>query len=475
MSRPHRHQLQRSAAAAALATVLWFAPVPAGVDPRAWQVFAVFAGCILSFLVHGLPSAVVVLLGLSVLAATGTLKVDEVLAGYGDKTVWLVVAAFLLAGAVQRTGLGRRIALLLVDRLGHSATGLGYAICAAELLLGPVVPSNTARGGGILAPIVDALARALGSTPERAPERAGAYLSLVGAHANLIAAAMFLTGMAANPLVAEAAESVLGVQLGWGTWALGALVPGLASMALLPLVLARLAPPGAADVGAARREARAQLAELGPWTGGERALMAVFALLLALWSSKGLHGLDATLVALLGLGVLLLSGTQAWRDFAEEAAAWDAMVWLGGLLTMADALKELGLVGWLADRAGAAVAGLPLLPTLLALALIYFYTMYGFSMLTGHIAAMVAAFLAVMKAAGASATDTGLVAAALLGYFSNLCGCLTHYSSGPIIIYHGLGYVAVPRWFRIGFAISLLHLLVWLGLGLPWWKLLGWW
>ena len=82
-----------------------------------------------------------------------------------------------------------------------TVTGLGYAICASELILGPLVPSNTARGGGIIAPIVDSISRSLGSEPQKDPEIAGEYLHLVGAHANLITAAMFLTGMAANPII----------------------------------------------------------------------------------------------------------------------------------------------------------------------------------------------------------------------------------------------------------------------------------
>ena len=64
---------------------------------------------------------------------------------------------------------------------------------------------------------------------------------------------------------------------------------------------------------------------------------------------------------------------------------------------------------------------------------------------------------------------------ALLAYFSNLCGCLTNYSTGPVVNYFGLGYVESIRWFRIGFLVSLLHIAIWLGVGLPWWKFLGWW
>jgi DASS family divalent anion:Na+ symporter len=84
---------------------------------------------------------------------------------------------------------------------------------------------------------------------------------------------------------------------------------------------------------------------------------------------------------------------------------------------------------------------------------------------------MVAAFLALALAVEVP----GMLMVALLAYFSNLCGCLTNYSTGPVVIYSGFGYVSVARWFKIGFIVSLFHLVVWLGVGLPYWKLLGWW
>ena len=128
-------------------------------------------------------------------------------------------------------------------------------------------------------------------------------------------------------------------------------------------------------------------------------------------------------------------------------------------------------VGGLAETMKEEVTGMGALATALTLALIYFYSMYGFSMLTGHITAMVAAFLALAVTAGAPA----MLMVALLAYFSNLCGCLTNYSSGPVVIYSGFGYVPMGRWFKIGFIVSIFHLAVWLGVGLPYWKFLGWW
>ena len=459
-----------------LAVMLWFMPMLGLIDVpeellKGWHIFSVFIAVIARFILRPYPIGAMVLFGLVALMATGVITTKEALAGYGDTTVWLVVAAFLIAGGVIRTGFGRRLALMLVSRLAKSPLGLGYSFCGAELLLGPVVPSNTARGGGILAPIVRSLAEALESHPTRHPERAGTYLVLVGAQANLITAAMFLTGMAANPLVSKAAESVFGITFDWGIWALGALVPGLVGLALLPIFIYLLAKPTLTDTSEAQAVARWELQEMGRFRGGERIMAGVFTVLLLLWGTKSFHGMHTTLVAWIGVSILLMTNTEKWQDIVENDKAWDTLIWLGGLLTMANSLKDYGFIDWFAQSVGVWVAGISGITVVLVLGLVYFYSMYSFSMLTAHIAAMVAAFFAVALGAGAPA----MLTVAIFAYFSNLCGCTTNYSTGPVIIYFGLGYVSPQKWFANGFLVSLYHLAIWFGVGLIWWKILGWW
>ena len=138
---------------------------------------------------------------------------------------------------------------------------------------------------------------------------------------------------------------------------------------------------------------------------------------------------------------------------------------------MARSLKEHGFIDWFAQAVGVWFTDVSGLTVVLVMALIYFYSMYSFSMLSAHIAAMGTVFLAVALGAGAPA----MLTVAIFAYFSNLCGCTTNYSTGPVIIYFGLDYVSPRRWFASGFLVSLYHLVIWLGIGLIWWKMLGWW
>jgi DASS family divalent anion:Na+ symporter len=453
---------------------------PAGLSGRAWWTAAVFAATIVGFIARPLPMGAMVLAGLVALLLAGALgtgreAVDKLLLGFGDATVWLVVAAFLLSGTVVRTGFGKRIALGLIHRCGRTTLGLGYSLAGAELVLGPVIPATTARGGGVMAPIVNSLATALGCSPAGARRRTGAYLVLCGAHVNLVASAMYLTGMAANPQISRFAKEVFDIDWDWLTWLQGSWLPGLVSMAVVPWFLYRICRPDLTDGRGAQREASAELAEMGPWTWRQKGLGILLVAMLVAWATEPLHGVYSTGVALVGLAAILVLGIDQWEGFAAERGAWDALVWLGGLVTMAERLKSDipadDVVGWFAHWVSERVAGHSGVTTAVLLALVYFFSMYGFSMLTGHIAALGSVFFVVAKAAGCPP----LLIVALISYFSNLCGCLTNYSTGPVVIYFGLGYVSTRRWLATGLAVAALHLTVWLGVGMPYWRWLGWW
>ncbi len=468
IARPSTHA--RLAICFLLGLLLWHLSGWVEIDVKAWHIFAVFLAVILGFILRPFPMGMTVLLGLLVLVGSRTITLEESLSGFADTTVWLVIAAFLLAGAVLHTGFGTRVALWFVIKLGKTLKGLAYGICTSEFLLGSVIPSNTARGGGIHAPIVDSLVRSMqrGTSNDHSH---GKYLSLVGAHANLIAASTFMTGMAANPLVSAAAKDVFSIDFGWGTWLLGSIVPAICSFMLLPQILMWLAPPLSDDSQLARQTARSQLEAMGSMQPGEKVMLGVLVSMLILWATQFIHGLSTTFIAWSGVAALLLSNAQTWTQIIENSKAWETLFWLGGLLTMADLLAEYGFIDWFVEQSSALVASTTGISVIIILGLIYFYSMVAFSMLSGHIAAMVVPFFSVCLAADANP----MLSIAIFAYFSCLCGCTTNYSTGPVIIYFGLGYVRAPQWFGIGFLISFYHLAIWLGIGLLWWKLLGWW
>ncbi len=146
----------------ALAVAIWFAPIPEGLTREAWHLFAIFAAAIFAVIINALPLLTSALLAGSMAVLTETLDPVKVFGGFANASVLLVVIAFLVAQAVVKCGLGRRISLLVVSVFGKSTLGLAYSIFITDALIAPGFPSNTARGG-VLYPIILALAQSSGS------------------------------------------------------------------------------------------------------------------------------------------------------------------------------------------------------------------------------------------------------------------------------------------------------------------------
>src|SRR5689334_9845849 len=212
------------------AVAIWYLPIPAGIAHKAWHLFAIFVSTILGLILQPLPMGAVVLTGVIASALTETLSVGDALNGYSNPTVWLIFVAFLFARAFAKTGLGRRIAFWFIRLFGHKTLGLGYALAASDLLLSPAIPSGAARTGGVLYPVVRSLSGTFGSEPGATAGKIGRFLHLSAYQAHGITCAMFMTSMAANPLIVELAAKSAGVHITWGSWALAGIVPGIISL-----------------------------------------------------------------------------------------------------------------------------------------------------------------------------------------------------------------------------------------------------
>lgn len=451
--------------------IIWFLPVPAGLKPQAWHLFAIFIATILGFILQPLPIGSVAFIAITITALTNTLKPAEALSGFSDGTIWLIVSAFLFAKGFIKTGLGRRIAYGLIKSIGDSTLKLGYTLALSDLIISPATPSNTARAGGIMFPIVKSLSSAFDSEPGSTSRRVGAFLMQSTYQANTITSAMFMTSMAGNPLIANLAKSTLKIDITWGTWALAAIVPGIASLIVVPYFLYKFYPPELKKTPEAKGIAAEELKKMGSMSYGEKVVAGVFVLSLLLWSTSDFTKLNATVVAMLAVSVMMLCKVLEWKDVLDEKGAWDTLIWMGSLVSLASFLSTLGFIPWFAKAVSAMLVGIPWVQAFTVLLVVYMYAHYGFASLTAHITAMYAAFAAVAVSAGAPAY---LVALAL-GFMSNLCMSLTHYAAGPAPIYFGAGYVDQGTWWKLGFMVSVINMVIWVGLGGFWWKVLGLW
>lgn len=451
-------------------TALYFSPA-SGMAANQRHLLAIFVATIIGLIARPVAMGLVAFLGMSTVAITRAVPANAVLSGFGNPTVWLIFCAFIFARAVTVTQLGSRVAYLFIRRFGSSALSLGYSIAAADVVLAPFVPSDTARGGGIIYPIVRSVAKAFNSEPGPSAKRLGNYLVLVGFHTTYVASAMFLTGMAANVVIGEFARKIAHVDLTWMHWMIGAAIPGILTLCLVPYLLYVLAPPIVRNTSPARELARLELGKMGRTSRNERWLLVIMLAVVAGWITSPWHGISNAIVALVGVSTILLAQVLRWEEMLSESKAWDALIWFGAVIMLAEALQQQGVITLLSDGVFRHIQGWEWMLAFVLLMIAYLYIHYGFASMTAHIVALYPGFLATAIAVGVQP----MLAALGLAYFSNLNAGITHYGTGSAPVYFGEGYVPLGEWWKLGFILSLVNLVVWLGLGMVWWKLLGWW
>lgn len=467
--------MQRAKGLAALLVlfllIAFAAPRPTGIEPAGWRLFALFVTSVAGLVFQPIPGAALVLAAVVFSSLIGGLTLKQALDGYSDPTNWLVLAAFFISRAMINTGLARRISLFFVRVFGATSLGVSYALCFSDLALAGIIPSNGARSGGVILPIARGIAELYGSNPGATARRVGAFLMASVYQGICVTSAMMFTGQASNPLAARLALETAGQRIDWWAWFRAGIVPGLASLALVPLLIHRLFPPEVTRTPEASSFAGEELRKMGRFHAREWILGAVFLSVCLGWATTQFHGLDVAVPALLGCLVLFATGVLSWEDAKKETGAWDMFIYYGGLINLAKALNATGIPKAFANAVGASLSGLEWFPLLMGALLVYFFAHYAFASITAHMLAMYAAFIAVVVAQGAPA---GLAAYAF-ALFTNLSAGLTNYGTTPAPMFFAQDYVDMKDWWRLGFFCALLNLAIWCSLGFGWWKLIGIW
>jgi DASS family divalent anion:Na+ symporter len=458
-----RNVLLARGAVVALALGIWFSPVPEGLVPAAWHLFALFVAAIVSVVIGAFPILTSSVLALAAAVLTGTLAPAKAYSGFANATILLIVVAFLVARAVVKCGLGERLGHLVVSAFGRSTLGLGYSVFLVDGVIAPAFPSNTARSG-VLYPLVLSVAEAAGAKPgEVGRQRLGSFLMFSGIASLTVSSALWFTAMAANPLGAEIARGY-GLEIGFGSWLVASSIPTLAAMALLPFILYKVVSPEVTATPEAPRAARRALAELGPLRPHEKIVAATFAGMVGLWGAAATLGLDSTAVAFLGLGVLLATGVLTLGDIAKEGDVLATFIWFAVLFTLSGQLNELGFMGYLGERLAGALGGLSAAVAGVVLVVAYVLLHYLFVSQTAHLLALFGVFLDVGVKLGVPVA----ILAFLLLFATNFFSANTPQGSSANLLFAGSGYLSQGQLYRLGALTTAFNLVLYLVVGIPW-------
>ena len=467
----------------ALAVLLALLPAPEGLAPHAWYFTAIFAGVVLALVLEPIPGALIGLVGVTAVALLSpwalyapeqlarpgfnpaSASLSWALSGFANGTVWLIFAAFMFALGYDRSGLGRRIALLLVRRLGRRTLTLGYAVALADLALAPFTPSNTARSGGTIYPVIRNLPPLYGSKPnDPSARRIGSYVMWTAIAATCVTSSMFLTALAPNLLAVELAGRTAKVAISWFDWALAFAPVGILLLLAVPLLAFKLYPPEVTRGAEVADWAAGELRKMGGLSRKEATLAVLVFVALLLWVF-GEPAINSTTVALAVLCGIVLTGIVTWDEVLGNRQAWNTLAWFATLVALAGGLAQVGFVAWFAAKMGGLVAGVPPTAALVALVVAFFLSHYVFASVTAHATALLPVFLTV----GAAVPGMPMKALTLaLCLTLGIMGILTPYATGPSPVYYGSGYLPSDDYWRLGAVFGAIYLAAMLLIGIPW-------
>jgi L-tartrate/succinate antiporter len=462
--------------------VIAASPPPPGLAQHAWYYFAIFSGVVAALVTEPLPNPAIGLIGVSLTALMSRFvlfapadiakpgfkltsqTINWALSGFANTTVWLVAAAFMFALGYQKTGLGRRIALLLVRGLGRNTLMVGYATAFADAVLAPFTPSNTARSAGTIFPVVSSPPALYDSHPnDPSSRRFGGYIIWTTFAAGCVTSSMFITACAPNLLAVDFIRTTVHVNISFLQWMQASLPFTVPLLLLVPLLSYVLYAPEIKRSSEVPAWAGKELRTMGAISGNEIALGLVVTGAILLWVF-GLDYVDATLTALTAIAVMLVCRIISWDDVAKHHAAWTTLVLLATLVTMADGLARCGFIKWFADFVAANASGHSPTLMLVVLVAIYFVSHYMFASLTAHTTAMMPMMLAAgMGIPGLPAPTLAMALALTTG----LMGVITPYATGPAPVYYNSGYVPAGDFWRLGTIFGLIFLGALLAIGVP--------
>ena len=439
---------------AAFAAML-LVPPPAAMPLPAWQTTAIVVLMATWWMTQALPLTATALIPFLAFPLFGIMDANAAAASYYSPILFLVLGGAIIALAIERTGLHRRLALAIVARGGGSPAAMLLAFMTATAILSLIV-SNTATTL-IMMPIAVAVLKAANIEPGETGGFSGA-LAMGIAFAASIGGLGTLVGSPTNAIAAGIVERTTGLRIDFLTWAIYGMPLVIIGIPLCWLVLMKVQRVQPTDFDPAA--ARAGIGDAAPWSTAEKRLVPLIAAVVAAWVALPFitpllpkDSLTDGTIAVAGALLLFVLPDGTGRAILnwEEAnrAPWGVIMMFGGGLALAAGIGESGLAQWL----GAALQPLrhvhPLLVALALVAIVIVITEFASNVATASgIIPVVAGVIA--------ATGIDPILLALPAAWAASWGFMLPSGTGPNAIAWATGHIALPRMLKAGLLLDLL-------------------
>lgn len=471
----------------------YFVPIPDDITYNMWLYFSIFVGVIFALVIEPIPAALIGIIGIVVavifrVGPKGSVVINTVdgittytdkvisskaaiswgLSGFSNSVIWLIFAAFMIGIGYSKSGLGRRMALFLVSKLGKTTLGLGYAIAIVDVVLAPFIPSNAARSGGTLYPIISQIPPMFNSHPnDPSTRKIGAYLAWTALATTCVSSSIFLTGQAPNALAIEVVQKS-GVQaVSWGGWFVALLPFSIVALIITPYLAYKIYPPEIKRADDVSNWATDELKKLGSITFKEIIMMSISFAGLVLWIGSKQFGINSTTTAILMIIAMILSGILKWDDILANKPAWNVLVWFGTLVTLAGGLNNTGFLSYLGNAFSGVLGGITPLAAIIGIVLVFSYLRYFFASGTAYVTALLGIFIVIAGQINGGAYDVNMITLLML-LPMGFMGVITPYGTGHSPLWFGSGYIPSADFWRLGAIFGIIYMILFLVIGLPW-------
>lgn len=401
------------------------------------------------------------------LGTAGALKLS--LSGFSNSAVALVAAA-LLAAAMQITNLHKRLALWILSLVGTKTKAIVFGAILVSIALAFFVPSATARAGAVV-PILLGMVAAFGLPRD---SRLAALLVITSVQAVSIWNIGIKTAAAQNMVALNFIQEQFNVDISWGAWLLYAAPFSIIMSVALFFIMIALIKPETSNIEGGKEVIKKQLSELGPLKAPEIRLIITSIVLLFFWATEGkLHPFDTTTVTIIAIAILLMPkiGVYSWKEVEPHIPWGTIIVFAVGIMLGTILLKTEG-ASWLSDKVFGSL-GLDTMPILATIALVTLFNILihlGFASATSLASALIPVFIVLASTLTTNVDQVGFV---IVQQFVISFGFLLPISAPQNMLAYGTGAFTTKDFLKSGIPLTIIGFLLILLFSATYWKWIG--
>jgi sodium-dependent dicarboxylate transporter 2/3/5 len=321
--------------------IIMLSPSPPGLSREGRAALAVFAMCFILWTTGALPLSVTSLLAIALLPLFGALEAGQAFALFGNRAVFFILGAFMLAAAMMSSGLSARLALLFLKRFEKSPKRLLSGIILSCAFMAMWMPAHAVAA--LMFPIVLEIASALKLEPRFSNYGKAIFLSM--AWGCVIGGVATLLGGARNPLAIALLREKYNITISFTGWMYAVFPIPVVLLLAVHLLVFKFFPPEIDNVALARELIEKKVRELGPMSTTEKKVLVIMLATIFAWIVLG-DRVGLAPIGILGASTLFVFQALTWNE-VERYVNWGVILMYGGAIALAAALEITGAARWI--------------------------------------------------------------------------------------------------------------------------------